>query len=385
MLQFDGGSEQSAEFYDKFLHDCDLRGTSFTDFFRGRMSQALVYGRSYVAVEFPAVESGAQTRAEEDAAGRSRAYLVDYSPEDVTNWSYDNAGRLEWVVLRTESLRQERVTDAEWVRERRWIYYDRENYRIYGQRASSGKPEEVVLESEGRHGLARQKRVPLFEVKVSEGLWLMNKAALLQLEHFNKSNSLSWAMTMGLYAMPVVYSDKEYTQLQGESYFIQLAAGDRFGWTEPEGHIFQIAADNLSRLKDEIYRVCYLLNQAGGSQSSTAQSGLSKQRDFSVTQEILRSYGDTVKETMRQVLEQINVSRQDDLRMDVSGMDEFDIGDFGTELDDAKRLLELGINSDTLKQQLFKRLSLKYFCDVRQEVKNKIVTEIDASFENQSK
>ena len=44
---------------------------------------------------------------------------------------------------------------------------------------------------EGRHGLARQRRVPLFELQVSEGLWLMNKAALLQLEHFNKSNALA--------------------------------------------------------------------------------------------------------------------------------------------------------------------------------------------------
>ena len=33
----------------------------------------------------------------------------------------------------------------------------------------------------------------------------MNKAALLQLEHFNKSNALSWALTMGLFATPVIY------------------------------------------------------------------------------------------------------------------------------------------------------------------------------------
>ena len=37
-------------------------------------------------------------------------------------------------------------------------------------------------------------------------MWLMNKSASLQLEHFNKSNALSWALTMGLFAMPVVYT-----------------------------------------------------------------------------------------------------------------------------------------------------------------------------------
>ena len=51
----------------------------------------------------------------------------------------------------------------------------------------------------------------------------------------------------------------------GESYYIQLGPEDRFGWTEPEGKVYQIAADNLVRLKEEIYRVCYLMTQAGGS------------------------------------------------------------------------------------------------------------------------
>jgi hypothetical protein len=203
---------------------------------------------------------------------------------------------------------------------------------------------------------------------------------LLQLEHFNKSNALSWALTMGLFATPVIYSEREWSQIVGESYYIQLGPEDRFGWTEPEGHVFQIAADNLERLKDEIYRVCYLMVQAGGTSSSlTSQSGLSKQRDFGITQEVLRAFGDTVKQAIKQVLCAIEAARQDGLTIDVSGLDEFDIGDFSVELDDAKKLLDLGIQSDTLKRQLFKKLAFKYFCDLRQDVKNQIADEIDRS------
>ena len=61
----------------------------------------------------------------------------------------------------------------------------------------------------------------------------------------------------------MIYSDREWNQIVGESYYIQLGPQDRFGWTEPEGKVYQIAADNLVQLKDEIYRVCYLMNQAG--------------------------------------------------------------------------------------------------------------------------
>jgi hypothetical protein len=187
-------------------------------------------------------------------------------------------------------------------------------------------------------------------------------------------------LTMGLFATPVINSEREWSQIVGESYYIQLGPEDRFGWTEPEGHVFQIAADNLERLKDEIYRVCYLMVQAGGTSSTpTSQSGLSKQRDFGVTQEVLRAYGDAVKQTLKLVLSAINIARQDDLWIDVSGLDEFDIGDFSLELDDAKKLLDLGIQSDTFKKQLFKKLTFKYFCDVSQDIKNQIADEIDQS------
>jgi hypothetical protein len=273
-------------------------------------------------------------------------------------------------------LQQSKVTDAKWEKDTRWIYYDRENYQVFRK---AGEAQTIERMDAGRHGLAGQHRVPVFEMKVSEGLWLMNKAALLQLEHFNKSNALSWALTMGLFASPVIYSDKEWNQVMGESYFIQLGKEDRFGWTEPEGKVYQIAADNLVRLKDEIYRVCYLMNQAGSASGGDLRtSALSKQRDFGVTQEVLRGYGDTVKDAMKLVLRAIAEARQDEVSIDVSGMDEFDIGDFSNELDDAKKLLDLGIASETLKKQMFKKLAFKYLCDARQEIKNRVADEIDA-------
>jgi len=375
MLLFDGTDAAAKSFYSVFSEDCDLKGTNLNEFFRQRFIQTMVCGRSYIVVDFPRGSQPVLTRAEEDASGRSRAYLVDYSAEEVINWNYDPAGGLDWVVLRTSCLQQSSIEDAKWERETRWIYYDRENYRIFRKR-SENKPLELV--DEGQHAFASLRRVPLFEMKVSEGLWLLNKAALLQVEHFNKSNALAWALTMGLFATPVVYTDREWNEIVGESYYIQLGPQDRFGWTEPEGKVYQIAADNLVRLKDEIYRVCYLMNQAdnpnGGGQRMSA---LSKQRDFIVTQEVLRGYGDAVKDTMKQVLKAVAEVRQDGVAIDVTGMDEFDIGDFGIELDDAKKLLDLGIASETLKKQVFKRLAFKYLCDASQEIKNRVAAEID--------
>ncbi|HUB79168.1 MAG TPA: hypothetical protein VMB03_10245 [Bryobacteraceae bacterium] len=369
-----GGSNPAAQtFYGAFSDDCDLRGTNLNEFFRQRLVETLVCGSSYVVVDFPKVDGEARTRAEEDARGHSRAYLTDYSPDEVINWNHDRLGGLDWIVLRTCCLQQPTVTDAKWEKETRWIYYDRQDYRIY-RRAGESSPIELV--DEGRHGLAPLGRVPVFEMKVSDGLWLMNKSASLQLEHFNKSNALSWALTMGLFASPVVYSDREWKQVVGESYYIQLGKDDRFGWTEPEGKVYQIAADNLQRLRDEIYRVCYLMIQAGEAGTGVRQSAVSKQLDFATTEEVLRAYGAMVKNAMKQTLWAIAAARQDGIQIDVTGMDEFDINDLGTELDDAQKLLGLGIESKTLKKEVFKRLALKYLSDARQDIKSRVTQEI---------
>ena len=162
------------------------------------------------------------------------------------NWSSDQQGELEWVVIRTSWLKQDSVKTFGWKRETRWIYYDREKFEIYERRGSNqngADAKTIELVDQGSHGFAGIGRVPVFELKVGEGLWLTNKIALLQLEHFNKSNALGWALTMGLFAMPVIYSDKEFNpDHAGESYYIQLGPDDRFGWTEPAGNVFPVAA-----------------------------------------------------------------------------------------------------------------------------------------------
>jgi len=374
-LILEGPDATARDFYSRLANDCDLKGNSLTEFFRKRFVEALVCGCSYMVVDFPRGRTAAQNKAEEDQSGRSRAYLVDYGADEVINWSYDEGGGLDWAVIRTNCLQQSKVTDAKWEQETRWIYYDRENFQTFCKSGESGR---IVLADEGRHGLASLGQVPLFRLKVNEGLWLMNKAALLQLEHLNKSNALAWALTMGLFAMPVVYSDREWSQIVGESYYIQLGPEDRFGWTEPEGKVYQIAADNLNQLKDEIYRVCYLMNQATNNEGER-QSGLSKQLDFQTTDEVLGAYGCRVRESMKQVLWAIAAARQDKVSLDVVGMDEFDIDDFSTELDDAKKLLDLGIASPTLKKQVFKRLAMHYLADARQEVKSQVAEEIEGA------
>jgi hypothetical protein len=374
VLTFEGNDDRAKRFFCDFAGDCDRRQSALSDFFRRALTETLVSGASFALVDFPKADKLPANRAEEDELGLSRAYLTAFGAESLINWGEGDDGEYEWVVLRTDRLKHtedRRGTETE----TRWQYFDKERYRVYRKR---GKASHTELVDEGRHGLAGQNKVPVFRLAVADGLWLMNKAALLQLEHFNKSNALGWALAQGLFAMPVVYSERPFQQAVGESYYIQLGANDRFGWTVPEGHIFQIAIENLTRLKDEIHRVCYMMPQARD--AGAPASGLSKQRDFTITQEVLRAYGDSVKDTMKRILRAIAAARADGIEIDVSGLDEFDIGDFSADIEDAKKLLELGIPSETLKREVFKKLAHKYLCDVRQNTKDRVSEEIDRGF-----
>lgn len=380
-IQFEGGLENGKKFLSEFVDNCDRRGTPLASFFRQCLIDTLLAGETHVLVDFPKVAKVPNNRAEEDATGLSRAYIVQYQSEDLINWCVDECGEYQWIVLRQKVRRQPRVDSPDEVEETYWRYYDRSEYRVY-RRIEGKNGTGITLIDNGSHAFSRAQRVPLFTMQLTEGLWLMNKAANLQLEHFNKSNALSWAITMGLFAMPVIYSDREWNQIVGESYYIQLGPTDRFGWTEPDGKVYQIAATNLESLKEEIYRVCYLSQASGEMISGHAQSALSKQMDFAITQEVLRTYSSVIKECIRQVLTAISQARQDGVLVSVAGLDEVDIGDFATELQDAKSLMEVGIESTTLKRQVYQRLALKYLNDARQDVKDQIAREINAQFGN---
>lgn len=375
-LSFQGPNEAGNTFFDTLTENADLKGTALADFMRTQFCEALITGTSWVLVDFPKQTGMARTRAEEEESGAARAYLVPYTAENVINWSYDDEGHLEWAVVRTQSLKKAHIDDQEWRLETVWRYYDQERFQVYRREQPDGP---IVLDSEGLHGFSSLKRVPLFQLSLNEGQWLMNRAGSLQLEHFNKSNALSWALTMGLFAMPVVFSEREFSQMVGESYYIQLGPQDRFGWTEPEGKVYQIAADNLVRLQEEIYRVCYLTQAGSPLDTAGRQSALAKQRDFAITVEVLRAYGDVMKGLLRQVLHAIEGARRDGVSISVTGLDEFDIADFGSELEDGKALLELGLVSPTLKKEVFKKLALKYLCDARQDVKDRVVREIEGA------
>ena len=79
-LIFDGSNEAGKQFYNEFAEDCDLKGTTLAEFFRQQLVNTLVYGNTYIALDFPRSSQPAANRAEEDATGMSRACTPPGTP-----------------------------------------------------------------------------------------------------------------------------------------------------------------------------------------------------------------------------------------------------------------------------------------------------------------
>jgi len=375
ILTVEDTNRRSSKYYFEFFDDCDRNGSNITDFLRKRFIDALIFGKSFIALEFPKREASFSSRLEEEAFGVDRGYLTSIHPTDVLNWEYNPEGKLIWMTVKLDGGKQNSLLDPD-KQSSRYLIYTETEFFIVVQDPSSDIS--IRVAERGFHSCASENRLPVFEIALSDGLWLMNKAAHLQLEHFNKSNALSWSLGMALYATPVVYSKRDWKSIIGESYYIHLDPEDKFGWTEPEGNVYRIAMENLARLQEEIYRTCYLMGQSRSWLSGSAQvSGNSKRADYQITQEVLRAYGDTVKDTLKRLLQTLIRVRKDDLKISVSGLDEFEVGEFNEELDEAQKLFNLGIDSRTFRKQAFKKLAFKFLADINETTKEKIAAEIE--------
>ena len=156
-------------------------------------------GASYVLVDFPrpAQKAGTRGGGRRDWGLRGRTWWI-MPPEDLINWSLRRAGEFRVGGAADEADQEgpggrSGVADGDTVGVLRQA--DVSDLRA-GSRADGAGA--VSWWMKGRMALAKLERVPLFELRIPEGLWMLNRAGLLQLEHFNKSNALAWALTMGL-------------------------------------------------------------------------------------------------------------------------------------------------------------------------------------------
>ena len=381
-------SNKLEEFYIAFRDDCDRRSTSLVDFFRLFWTNLALHRYSYVLIDIPQMESPAFSLKDQidagvlDAKGSPLPYLVSYSPLSVINWSNDRYGNLEWAVVQVQTSRrsfteEDQIVDI-------WYYFDKVQYRKYEYvRAESERNStelsmsaRATLVDSGPHALSKQNTCPLLRFEVSDDLWLANRAFLPVIDYLNHENGYKWALELANLCMPVINSDDDIDPQLSEAGFIKLPKDAKYGWTEPEGKTFGRSESRLVQLREDIYRLMYLVYQGRRSTASAdGASAMAKQQDMQPAQDVMNEYGEVVCRAMQKVMNLVSRARGDGTVFDVRGMK------FGKTItleaiQKVAAVLALGVPSDDFYREVFRQTVSEMLPDVNPDIIDGIYEDI---------
>jgi hypothetical protein len=360
-------------FYDEFSADVSKPGgqtLTVNQLAREQVLTALQCGRAWTLIDLPPKPEQPYANLEEqEKAGALRAYACAIPPERVIDWECDDAGALTFVIIEEVVNKRDGINDDRDTVIKRFRYYTREEWAVYELKYSKKqKPtgpsdeEEAQLVAFGPHSFGK---VPIVLLKLPPGLWAMAKLEAMARAHFNQRNALSWGQLKTLFPMPVLKAappdpldpisedENRAKQRTGPGYIWVISKEDELEYFSPDAAPFQVAAADLDRIRDEMYRVLHSMALSiDNSGAALQRSADSKAVDQAAAAVILRTLGGLCREHVKYVYDTVAAGRGDELSepVDVTGMDNFEDVTLSQLVIDAQAIATIGIPSATFEK-----------------------------------
>lgn len=366
------GDKDLPPYYDAFFADCSKLGgrkTSINQLAREQILTALQCQSAWTLIDMPiAPEQGYANLEEQDKANGRRAYACPIAPENVVDWEDDESGELKFVLIQELMNHRDGLTAARTQVTLRWRYYTPDEYAVYEmsydkKKCPLGPTDQMVavLKAKGAHTFGR---VPVRRLKLSNGLWAMGKLEAMARAHLNQRNALSWGQLKALFPMPILYAAppnpmdpasedaNRSQQKSGPGYLWVLSEKDRMEYFSPDTAPYQIAADDLDRIRDEMHRVLHhMAMSVDNSGAALQRSAESKAIDQVAASVILKAIGCIIREHLEDVYSTVAAGRQEQLEFAVKGMDTFDDTSVSQIVADALTLESISIPSATFQKK----------------------------------
>ncbi|NUP13767.1 MAG: hypothetical protein HOW73_47630 [Polyangiaceae bacterium] len=386
-----GDTVEPDPFYARFKEDVDGVGADLVDFARATFRTCLQKQAAWWLATLPANQNqppGSRAEWEERRLGEVRVCALE--PEAVLDWELDDAGELLWACTYECTSPRASILASRSLKKHVWRVYDRERCLTFEKLHDEQKDgplkaeDEIPLVSNDQHGFPR---VPLIRVEVPVGLWLLNRVADAQTEHFALSAGLGWAIRRSCYAMPVFMMDGEDNpKVMGAGYFLKLGQNDKMAWAAPPAQPFEVIAAEKKSEKDEIYRVAQQMAQGvDNNAAAIGRSGESKLADSSSTEVCLKAYGAVMREGVEKLFDLVAAGRKDPIKFSVSGLDKFNLADAGITVENSTKAKALDVPSSTFKEEMLMAAAEAMLPGLDQDKKEAIRKEITAGVAKQEK
>ncbi|MEA5447599.1 hypothetical protein VB780_03395 [Leptolyngbya sp. CCNP1308] len=361
----------SEDFWEKFREDNDGQGRTEIQLVEQIFAEALKFKTVFLHVDKTAAPVPPQSKAEEEQMGL-RSKIVVYPAPQVSLWSESN-GQLDWIKVFQIVDVINPLTEP--MKMARWTFIDREHiarYEAYVKLDRKGNILELldkdgnplVHESEPAvpsagnpvaHGFGA---LPVARLELDESQWSGNQAyakgeECLRLE-CHRYDLLTASYLQRTYK-PIQTPDSDLGDTYvgsdeplptGLQYVLQV---DKFEWSEPKGDILVHVDKALTQAEKQIRAILGV----GGAyvQEAIEASGVSKEMDFQIENDRLKSYGHILTDALQDTYQLVERAEGNSgSTLAVSGLDDFG-GDRLTDLIEALNML-LGIDMARLQAVL---------------------------------
>jgi hypothetical protein len=332
------------EFWKTWQANVDGLGTDLSELARETITDALMKGRTFLAIEKPV--GNAETLAEWKERGLGEIRVKELETQCVIDWGCsDVTGELEWLVY--HEIEQPRISPLEKrsIVVETWTVYGKTSTDIYQIRYKSGERPGVETEAPLIESIPNEiGRVPVVVFDVGEGMWLAERASDAQIELFTQRSALNWALKASCYAMPVFHQEEpDSAPVFGVGRGIKLGLNDKVDWFAPPAAPFEVLANSIENCREELYRIVHqMADGISSSASNSARSAKSKSADMVATRAILEAYAVVLRDAIGRIVDLIGAMRGEDAAdFTVAGIDKFtdvNISDLFDSIESANRI-----------------------------------------------
>lgn len=388
-------SEDAPKSVLEFWEHTTQSGTGMDEFAKQISKRCSIYGRIGIVVDRKRGASGAMTVKEvKEAKINTYAYIVN--PEDMLDYSFDDEGALNWILIREYYRNDENPFDVDDVtvhaRFRLWTRNDW--YLISEKKRDNSVSYELVDQGEHKLGMVpviladnlltdEQYGAPslindIAYLDKAVANYLSNLDAIIQDQTFSQLVMPAQNVTSGSDEAEMLY------EMGTKRIFLYDAAGSNHSpeYISPDPSQAHLILDVITRIIKEIYNSVGLSSERTNKDNAVSMdnaSGVAKAYDFERVNALLSAKADSlevVENKIAHLVAKWNGDDKADLKTLVSYPDNFDTRGLYDEFDIAARLM-LVEAPNKIRQEQMRLVVNKLFPLMKRELRKKIDAEID--------
>lgn len=385
-------NDDAPESVKAFWKKATKSGLSITEFMRQASKRTSMQGRIGIVVDTTAPAGKVLSKADEKAAGvRTYAYAV--GPEQLLDYSFDQDGKLNWIVIR-ECVRDDADPFASSGKEvDRFRLWTKDGWKLYEEK-TQGRRKVIVLVDEGEYAIG-EVPVILADHIISdedyESPAMIDDIAYLDravANYLSNLDAIIQDQTFSQLAMPaqnVLPGEDNYTKLvEMGTKRVFLYDGERGAapfYLSPDPKQAELILAVINKIIGEIYHTVGLAGERTKSDNAVGidnSSGVAKAYDFERVNALLAAKADSLEAIENKIAYLVALWNGEESRIKddlVSYPDNFDTRGLYDEFDIAARLMLIDA-PDTIRREQMVMVLDKLFPQLKADLRKAIEAEL---------